>query len=173
MLRRRRSAKGIIRLREPTDDFLLKSLVPFALLILACGPLGGWGNVSVFVNIAAWAVLGVCGFLLIRSWRIGVYVHQNGIKICNMRLHRSCEWSEIESFSIGYPEARSWKWSPVATLTDKTRIPMIGIQAPQPWTRPSNDFAERAVAQLQSLLAIAQANGGVLSAKDLEFPRVK
>lgn len=173
VLKRRLHGIEEVRLREPTDAFLLKSLVPFALLILASGPLGGWGHAPLVVSIVAWSLLTACVLLLFRSWQIGVYIRTDGIKVVNMRTRQWCAWSQIDSFSIGYPEARSWKWSPVVTLTNGSRLPMIGIQAPQPWTRPSNDFDQRAVAQLESLLAEARANGGVLDSVDLEFEPIK
>jgi hypothetical protein len=173
MFERHRRRKASRRLREPTDDFLLKTLGPFVLLVFASGPLGGWGDVPIALILAAWLVLAGCGVALVRSWRVGVYVAKEGIEIVNLRNSRWLRWTELRSLSIGFPEARFWKWSPCATLADDSRIPMIGIQAPQPWTRPKNDFDERAVAQLETLLDTAIERSGKLEDSDLEFDRIK
>lgn len=167
----RESSSQRVRLREPTDDFLLKALGPFVLLILASGPIGGWGEVPFAITVLGWTCVFALAAMLVRSWKVGVYVSVDGIEITGYASRRRVPWKEISEFARSCPEARFWKWAPVAVLNDGSRIPMNAIQAPQPWTRPANQFDTLAVAKLEELLARARARGGTVDTGDLDFDR--
>lgn len=124
-----------------------------------------------WVDVIAWLILAGLFAMLIRSWRIGVYLRLDEIEIVGIWLRKTVSWSEISEFTAGYPEARIWKWAPVAELADGSRIPMYAIQAPQPWTRPDNKFDSKAIDKLTELLLKARENGGEITESDLEFER--
>lgn len=171
MLSQRAKPAKRVRLREPTDDLLLKSLVPLVLLILASGPAGGWGDVPTWVDAFAWVVWIGLAAALVRTWRMGVYLGQSGIEIVGPRSRDAIPWGQIAEFVEGFPEARFWKWAPVAVLKDGTRLPMHAVQSPQPWTRPGNHFGSGAVEKLTELLELSRHGGDEIPIDALEFDR--
>lgn len=168
---RRKTDDGCVRLREPTDDFVLKTLVPLVLLILASGPISVLDETPVWLDVMIWLGLAGLVLMLVRTWRMGIYVRRDEIEIVGVWSRDKVKWNQISEFTMGYPESRMWSWAPVAELADGTRLPMHAIQAPQPWTRPSNQFADRAVAKLDELLIKARSHGGAVDVTDLEFER--
>lgn len=172
LLKSNNSASPRVRLREPSDDFMLKTLVPVVLLVFASGPAGGWGDTPLWIDVCGWMVIAALAACLVRSWSMGVYVSPDHLEIAGLSLRRRVDWGQIKEFSIGYPEATFWKWAPVAVLADGTRVPMNAIQAPQPWTRPKNAFDTRAVEKLRELHQIAIRDGGrIKDERFLEFDR--
>lgn len=169
MLKRGSKPTNRVRLREPTDDFLLKTLVPVVLLILASGPLGGWGDAPLAIDVIAWVIWLGLAAALVRTWRMGVYVESDGIEIVGLTSRHSIRWAHLSGFEEGYPEARFWKWSPVAVLDDGSRIPMHAVQSPQPWTRPGNHFGTSAVEKLTELLESSRRQGDEIAVTDLDF----
>ncbi|MBJ7353483.1 MAG: hypothetical protein JHC98_01540 [Thermoleophilaceae bacterium] len=150
---------------------MLKTLVPFVLLVFASGPIGGWGKVPVWVTVLAWLGVAALAAMIARSWKVGVYVEPGGIDVVGFASRTYLEWSEISDFAFGNPDARFWKWAPVVVRADGLRIPMNAIQAPQPWTRPTNKFDQRAVAKLEELLERSRESGGTVSPDELVFER--
>lgn len=156
-------AKTRIRLREPTDWYL----IPFVTVVVlftaqaVVGELVDAGGVILGVAIGC-VLLAPAVFCFVRALMQGVFISDRGLTVVNLFKTYEFDWTQVQHFEFGYPEAWIWTWSPVAVLTDGTRIQLMPIQAPQPITRSKNTFDKKAVARLEAFHAAAIENGGIL-----------
>jgi hypothetical protein len=153
-----------IKLREPTDRRLLLFIVPIFLLVAVTGLVDQLTETfglagAIFISLI---LMMPVGFLFVRGVVAGVRVSERGLTVVNLFKTYQFDWTQIQRFEFGYPEAWVWTWSPVAVLRDGTRIQLMPIQAPQPITRPKNTFDMQAVARLEAFHAAALRNGGTL-----------
>lgn len=154
---RRGSRRAWRRLREPTDQiglYFAVVLVPAIFIFLIAD---SWSETPDIVVVTG-AALGTVWIWAIRALWLGVYVGELGLRIINPWKTMWVNWSEVEGFSMGYPEGHFRTDQPVLTTTSGQRIALTAIMAPQPWTRPNDDFAEQALKTLSSYLDTARAN---------------
>jgi hypothetical protein len=156
-----------LRLREPTDGALVPVVIAVGAAIFVAFIVA---NLSAPIWLLFLASVFLAGILVV-GWlfiRIGVYVGQGGLHVVNAFRSSTVAWQDIAKFGIGFPEARLWTWSPVLETVSGERVQMMGIQAPQPWTRPKNDYAARTVALLERLLSDARINSGEITLQALQ-----
>lgn len=146
------------RLREPTDEIALYVFAVVIPIVVLLQVLNLWSKVPDIVLVST-LFLGALWLWTLRALRLGVYVGEQGLRIVNPGKTWRVRWSEVGDVSSGYPEGRWRTDQPVLTTTSGQRIPLTAIMAPQPWTRPNNDFAETALKTLSSYLDTARANG--------------
>jgi hypothetical protein len=93
-------------------------------------------------------------------WRLalaGVYVRAEGVRLVNPWQTRSIPWNDVRAFTL-----ERWGLFPaigVVELTDGSRIPIFGIEAPNPLTRPRNRDAQKLIDELNHLLAMNRPAG--------------
>lgn len=164
---RPKSRQAWRRLREPTDRigvYFAAILIPGVVLFVI---LDEW-SAAPEVNLVSVLLLGALWLWTIRALWLGVYVGEQGLRIVNPGKTRWVSWSQVSGFSTGYPEGRWRTDQPVLTTTAGERIPLTAIMAPQPWTRPNNDYVEEALKTLSSYLDTARANNFRLAPSVIE-----
>lgn len=145
------------RLREPTDEIALYVFAVVIPIVVFLQVLNLWSKAPDIVLVST-LFLGALWLWTLRALRLGVYVGELGLRIINPWKTMWVNWSEVEGFSMGYPEGHFRTDQPVLTTTSGQRIALTAIMAPQPWTRPNDDFAEQALKTLSSYLDTARAN---------------
>lgn len=80
---------------------------------------------------------------MMRLARACARVESRGVLVVNLRQSTFVPWEDIVSFSIG-PLGLLPKIG-IVELRDGRRIPIVGIQGPNPMMRPNNKSAERLI----------------------------